>query len=585
LAGLAGLSAWILISGLDDLFIAAVRLFGHGRPFPWPSEADLEALPERPIAILVPLWQEHRVIGRMLQLNLATIRYHNYRIFVGIYPNDGGTASAVAEIAARDNRIVSTQVPHSGPTSKGDCLNWTFSAMRAWETSHGVRFEVVVTHDAEDLIHADSLTLINWFSREYQMVQIPVLALPTPALELTHGIYCDEFAEFQSKDIPVRQRLGGFLPSNGVGTGFERGALERLAATRRGVVFDPVCLTEDYENGFALHALGCRQIFVPLRHGGGATSRSAATREYFPRTLRQAVRQRSRWVAGIALQGWQRHGWRVPWPQVYWFWRDRKGLAGNLLAPAANVAFIAGLVGWRHGARFPAWLLSISAATCCLSLAQIGLRSWYSARIYGWRFASAVPLRMIWANVVNFLATVSALGQFASALLQRQTLDWKKTDHLYPAHHTGGRGRLGEVLARVRCVPRGEIEDAVQKLPKGVRLGEYLVQLQKLSTGDLYWALSLHAGMELGMPEPQEFNRRVVRSLPAETIRRWKVLPYRVSLGQLHMVTTEVPSEPMMQALSRCSGLEPRFRLVRPDEFDRLVEEFLSEPMASPIPD
>ena len=453
--------------------------------------------------------------------------------------------------------------------------------MRAYEARHCVRFEVIVTHDAEDLIHADSLRLINWFSRDYQMVQIPVLALPTPALELTHGIYCDEFAEFQSKDIPVRQFLGGFLPSNGVGTGFEREALERLAATRQGVVFDPGCLTEDYENGFALHALGCRQIFVPLRH---SRCRPAATREYFPRTLSQAVRQRSRWVAGIALQGWQRHGWRGGWRQVYWFWRDRKGLAGNLLAPAANLIFVAGLAAWRHGARFPAWLMPFSAATLLLSLAQIGFRTWYSSRVYGWRFASAVPLRLLWANVVNFLATVSAIRQFASALAHRRGLVWNKTDHLYPAHHTGGRGRLGEVLVRMRCISLGEIEEALQSLPQGVRLGEYLLQLQKLSMEDLYQALSLHAGLELGLPKTENVSRLVTRSLPAETVRRWKVLPYRVSFGQLHLVTTEVPSEEMMAALRRHSNLELRFRLVRPVEFGQLVEEFLPATTACPIP-
>ena len=59
------------------------------------------------------------------------------------------------------------------------------------------------------------------------MVQIPVLPLPTGLAEMTHGVYCDEFAEYQLKDIPARQRLGGFLPSNGVGTGFDRNALER----------------------------------------------------------------------------------------------------------------------------------------------------------------------------------------------------------------------------------------------------------------------------------------------------------------------------------------------------------------------
>ena len=43
-------------------------------------------------------------------------------------------------------------------------------------------------------------------------------------------LYCDEFAEFQTKDITVRQMWGGFLPGNGVGTAFSRAVLEKLAA-------------------------------------------------------------------------------------------------------------------------------------------------------------------------------------------------------------------------------------------------------------------------------------------------------------------------------------------------------------------
>ena len=57
-------------------------------------------------------------------------------------------------------------------------------------------FEVIVTHDAEDLIHPDSLRWINHYMQEYDMVQVPVLPLPTPGRRLTHGVYCDEFAEF-----------------------------------------------------------------------------------------------------------------------------------------------------------------------------------------------------------------------------------------------------------------------------------------------------------------------------------------------------------------------------------------------------
>src|SRR5437762_1060417 len=185
--------------------------------------------------------------------------------------------------------------------------------MKDYEARHDMRFRIVVMHDAEDLIEPESLRLINWFSRRYAMVQVPVLPLPTRVEEWTHGLYCDEFAEYQRKDIPVRQHLGGFLPSNGVGTGFERSALERLADTRHGRVFDPACLTEDYENGYQLHALGYKQIFVPVQVDAAGP---VATREYFPRNLRASVMQRSRWVAGIALPSWKQHVWNVTLRQV-----------------------------------------------------------------------------------------------------------------------------------------------------------------------------------------------------------------------------------------------------------------------------
>src|SRR5277367_5395288 len=123
------------------------------------------------------------------------------------------------------------------------------------------------------------------------MVQIPVLALPTPLGEIAHGVYCDEFCEYQHKDMMARSFMGGFVPSNGVGTGFSRRALELLAAAHSNRIFEPACLTEDYENGFRIARLGLSQKFIPihLRHG-----RAIATREYFPRRFADAIRQRSR---------------------------------------------------------------------------------------------------------------------------------------------------------------------------------------------------------------------------------------------------------------------------------------------------
>ena len=207
-----------------------------------------------------------------------------------------------------------------------------------------MHFDIIMTHDAEDIIHPDSLRWINYFAEKYDMVQIPVLALPTPMRELTHGVYCDEFAEFQMKDLRARQVLGGFIPSCGVGTGFKREALERLAAAHSNRIFEPVCLTEDYENGFRMHRLGCAQFFVPVYRGEtqlswprASISRAGSKRRY---GSGRAGSWGSRCNPGSGTAGATRP------TQLYWFWRDRKGLVGNLAAPLSNLLFLYGALTW-----------------------------------------------------------------------------------------------------------------------------------------------------------------------------------------------------------------------------------------------
>jgi adsorption protein B len=291
------------------------------------------------------------------------------------------------------------------------------------------------------------------------------------------------------------------------------------------------------------------------------------------------VRQRSRWVAGITLQGWQYHGWRAPWNQIYWLWRDRKGLVGNLLSPLTNSIFALSLANWRCLVQLPGWLKAMYAASMAISIVQIGARAACSARIYGWRFATGVPLRILWANVVNALATMGAIRQFAAARRRNSHLAWRKTEHDYPVHATArvGQERFGEFLVRMRLVSPAAVNDALATQPRGVRLGEYLVQLQKLSEEYLYLALSLHAGMELGAPELEDWSRTATRKLPVAAIRRWKVMPYRIDLGQLHLLTPALPTEEMARDLARYCPLELRFRLVRPADFDRLAERFYGE--------
>lgn len=198
---LAPLAIWIFLNVLDDLVIDgafAFRCLRRGRET-MPEDATIDAFPERRTAIFVPLWKEHGVIRNMVGHNVAAQKYKNYDFFIGAYPNDARTLAAVKDVERRFPNAHLAVCPHDGPTSKADCLNWIYQRMLLHEEQTGERFETVLTHDAEDMIHPEALRWINYYAQWYDMVQIPVLALPTPLGEITHGVYCDEFAEFQSK--------------------------------------------------------------------------------------------------------------------------------------------------------------------------------------------------------------------------------------------------------------------------------------------------------------------------------------------------------------------------------------------------
>ena len=589
---LALFAIWLLLSGLDDLFLdlaclcrwfVSVRLGRHC--IPAPTEAELAGAPRKRIAVFVPLWREHNVIRSMIEHNLAAHGYERCDFFVGVYPNDQPTLAAVRELAARFPTVHLAVCPHDGPTSKADNLNWIFERMLLFESERQAHFDIVVTHDAEDLMHPQSLRWVNHYIQQYDMVQIPVLPLPTPWSELIHGVYCDEFAEYQSKELPVRQFLGGFLPSCGTGAGFSRNALERLAAANSGCIFEPKCLTEDYENGFRLHSLGCPQMFVPIARRNGAM---IATRGYFPRRFREAVKQRTRWMMGIALQSWELNGWRETIGQLYWFWRDRKGLLGSVVGPMANLVFLYGVADWYvHGAAGPAgrlilnqssaWITGIFVFSLTLQVVNMAIRMGLTGRIYGWRFASAAPVRAVLGNAINSLATASAVYRYFLAKWSGQPLGWLKTDHAYPDREglTADRRRIGEIMVGSQYVAVEELETALASQPPGVRIGEYLCHLGKLTEQDLYECLSLQQHLDFQFLDRTQVSPPVTRSLPVAVSRRWKVLGYKVASGQLFVAGPDSPCDEMHEDLRRFSSLEIRFQLITPGNFDSLMREFL----------
>jgi adsorption protein B len=382
--------------------------------------------------IFVPAWDESTVIGPMLRATLKRLDYSNYRIFVGHYQNDPATAAAIASID--DPRVESVMVHTDGPTTKADCLNHLYDALIAYESALGVGAIAIVLHDSEDLVHPLELTLFNRLIGRAGVIQLPVMPLVDPSSHWISGHYCDEFAEAHTKELVVREAIGAAIPLAGVGCAIARDPLARLAARHEGRPFAGTSMTEDYEMGLRIGALGVKTMFVriPATPGDRAV---VSSRGHFPASLGAAVRQKARWLGGIALAGWDRLGWGGGWGERWMRLRDRRGPLAALLLIAGYGAgllwsqlWLAEALGAPIQARMDTRLLLLLNINGALLAWRIVMRAAFTTSAYGWRQGLLSVPRLIVGNLVAVLATLRAL-RIHMAGGARQ---WDKTRHIFP---------------------------------------------------------------------------------------------------------------------------------------------------------
>lgn len=443
----------LLIGGLDDFLLDLVygtrrvwrRLTVYSR-HPRMTGADLPPSGHNgPLAIFVPAWNEAAVIGPMLRRCLTVWAGEDMAIFVGAYANDPGTIDAIiAAIAQEDaaQRVTLVINPHAGPTTKADCLNCCWAALERWEAATDRRALGVVLHDAEDVVHGDSLRLMGALVGRAALVQLPVLPLVNARSRWVAGHYCDEFAEAHGKALMVREALGAAVPSAGVGCCFNRAALGQIAQAREGRPFDVASLTEDYELGLRLGEAGGRGMLVRMRDARGAL---IATREYFPDTLPAAVRQKARWTIGIALAGWDRLGWSGRWSELWMRLRDRRAALAALILFAAYLGLVvsgllwcAEIIGQRPAAGLPFPVPHLLVATSLLLVWRLAVRMAFVWRAYGPVEALFSVPRTIIGNIIAMMAARRAVMIYLRHL-RGQALVWDKTEHRFPSGEPAAR--------------------------------------------------------------------------------------------------------------------------------------------------
>ena len=445
---LLAFSAFWFCVGLIDEFVVdlawlGLRLTGRVRTPRLPVGYGAQPL-SGPAAVLLPAFGEAQVIGTTIGHMLATWPQRELTVYVGCYRNDPATLAAAIRAIGNDRRVRLVTLAAQGPTTKADCLNRLYRAMAHDEARRGVRFASVIMHDAEDMVHPCALQAIDAALMMRDFVQLPVRPEPQATSRWVAGHYSDEFAENHAKGMVVRAALGAAIPAAGVGCGFSRGALAALAEQRlvAGEIgpFAPDCLTEDYELGLMMSRQGRGSAFLRLRDDAGQL---VATRSYFPRRLDAAVRQKTRWVHGIAFQGWERIGWSLNPVDIWMALRDRRGPLTALVLAAAYLllAIDAGLLVLQAFGK--AHVLELSTPLRLMLLASFAgfawratLRAVFTAREYGWREGLMSLLRIPIGNIIAIMAGRRALVAYFRSL-QDGRVTWDKTVHdAHPAFAT-----------------------------------------------------------------------------------------------------------------------------------------------------
>ena len=585
----------MFISGLDDFFIDVVywvrrikRKLSVYRRYPRMSYRELYKPDEKPLAIMVPAWNETGVIGNMAELAATTLDYENYHIFVGTYPNDPDTQRDVDEVCARFPNVHKVVCARPGPTSKADCLNNVLDAITQFERSANFAFAGFILHDAEDVISPMELRLFNYLVERKDLIQIPVYPFEREWTHFTSMTYIDEFSELHGKDVPVREALAGQVPSAGVGTCFSRRAVTALLADGDGIAFDVQSLTEDYDIGFRLKEKGMTEIFIRfpvvdeakereqrkfLQHA--RTSNMICVREYFPDTFSTAVRQKSRWIIGIVFQGFKTHKWTSSLTLNYFLWRDRKGAISNFVSFLAMLVMIQLLLLLAYESLWPdawhflsifsgsAWLMTLLWLNFGLMVNRIVQRVIFVTGYYGLTQGLLSVLRLFWGNLINFMANWRALKQVLQHGDPRRVA-WDKTTHDFPSvtGDTRSLRPLGQILLENQVITEEQLDTALRNRVEGLRLGGSMLMQGLISAEQLAQALAEQNGVAWESIDAWQIPSSLIAEMPASVALHYAVLPLRLDNDEL-IVGSEDGIDPVsLAALTRKVGRKVRYVIV-----------------------
>ncbi|MDK2896884.1 MAG: hypothetical protein PWP04_1004 [Candidatus Atribacteria bacterium] len=603
---------FFIVFSLDDLFWDVYYyLWGQKKVKNRLQMKDLDSVPRRLLAILIPAWNEAEVIGPMIDNLVRSINYplSLFQVFIGVYPNDSSTCEEAQTLEEKYPNVHAVVNSKPGPTSKGQNLNHMLDFILNFEKERHLRFASFIVHDAEDVIHPTSFKLANYLTFQHEVVQLPVFPLqPYPTWRtffkfITSSTYADEFAENHYRGLLAREASGALVPSAGTGFVISHSVLDKMG-TRE--LFEESSVTEDYKLSYRFAQLGISTHFFlegvqRVLDDGRLITEYLATREIFPNTLREAVKQKSRWIYGISFQSfsfWETlKNRKFTLITKYSLYRDWKAKYGNLLPLPGYAIFTYFILSLLYD--FPpiypqgslSWWLSVGLTFFMLER-QI-MRGIALKKVYGWRSAVAgclipplLPLRAIWGNIINFLATISA-WRIALFGFPKRRPRWQKTKHSYLSPQVLFRyqRKLGDLMLEKQIIDPATLAKFLKEAKeKGEKIGEFLVKEGIVSEEELTRVLG--EALKTGYIQLDDYSVRVEGITPdlLEIFKKYRTAPVAITEKSMILATGAPLSVEAIEEIKKQLGKkEISVVLTNPSLINQAIER-LSEQYISPFP-
>jgi cellulose synthase/poly-beta-1,6-N-acetylglucosamine synthase-like glycosyltransferase len=409
--------------------------------------------PRLSFTVMLPARHEEPVIGT----TIGRIARANYppgllQILVVCAADDEGTiAKAEAKIRELGRlgapRNISMVVFHDGPINKPHGLNAALAQADK---------DIVTIFDAEDDIHPDVFNLVNtvMVNEQVRVVQAGVQLMNFDSSWWSALNILEYFFWFRSR-LHYHARSGA-TPLGGNTVFFNRDVIRGLGG------WDEHNLTEDADIGLRLSAAG-EKIRIVYDH-------RYVTKEETPPTIRQFVKQRTRWSQGF-MQTRKKGTWRdLPtrkqrflafytlfFPQVQAF------LGFYIPISLLNMFFLKTPVLIAMISFFP-----VVTVICNFLIYAVGIYQF--ANDYGLKASPDIILKMFFGwlpyqLLVSFASIRATLRQL------RGISNWEKTKHIgahrEPAHDRAGQ--LGEATSRVALFQAAADKRAQQGASEGAQ--------------------------------------------------------------------------------------------------------------------